>query len=152
MLVKAKDPYKALFDYRNSPLDTGCSPAQLFPGRRLKTMLPTTSELLQPGHGSSKEHHSDMVSRHEKQKFYFDKKTSGNLSTVPSGDPVLMKFGDTWKRAEVVTPHSTPRSYVVRGEHRLYRKRKKKRNMLRPTKVASEDCDLPQNVPSQSEA
>ena len=31
-------------------------------------------------------------------------------------------------------------------------KKKKKRNMLRPTKVASEDCDLPQNVPSQSEA
>ena len=33
LLVNAKDPYKALLDYRNSPLDTGFSPAQLFLGR-----------------------------------------------------------------------------------------------------------------------
>ena len=31
------------------PLDVGRSPTQLFLGRRLKTMLPTTSKLLQPG-------------------------------------------------------------------------------------------------------
>ena len=90
-----------------------------------------------------------MVSRHEKQKFYFDKKTSGNLSTVPSGDPVLMKFGDTWKRAEVVTSHTTPRSYEVRDKRRLYRRNS---NVLRPTQVASKDVDLPKTVPSQSEA
>ena len=118
LLVKAKDPYKALLDYRNSPLDTGFSPAQLFLGRQLKTTLPTTSKLLQPGHGNSKERHAEMVSRQQKQKFYFDKKASGNLSTFQAGDPVMMKFGDTWKRAEVVTPHSTPRSYVVRDERK----------------------------------
>ena len=102
LLVKAKDPYKALLDYRNSPLDTGFSPAQLFLGRRLKTTLPTTSKLLQPGHGNSKELHTEMLSRQQRQKFYFDKKASGNLSTFRAGDPVMMKFGDTWKRAEVV--------------------------------------------------
>ena len=123
LLVKAKDPCKALLDYRNSPLDTGFSPAQLFLGRRLKTTLPTTSKLLQPGHGSSKERHSEMVSRRQKQKFYFDKKASGNLSTFPAGDPVMMKFRDTWKTAEVVTPHSTPRSYVFcRDERKQYRR------------------------------
>ena len=61
----------------------------------------------------------------------------------------MMKFGDYWKRAEAVTPHSTQRSNVVRNKHRLY---KRNIDMLRPTKVASEDCDLPKNVPSQSEA
>ena len=61
----------------------------------------------------------------------------------------MMKFGDTWKRAEVVTPHSTPRSYVIREEHRLYRRN---RNVLRPTKLASEDCNLQKTVPSQCEA
>ena len=122
LLVKAKDPYKALLDYRNSPLDTGFSPAQLFLGTRLKTTLPTTSKLLQPGHGNSKERHAEMVSRQQKQKFYFDKKASENLSTFRAGDPVMMKFGDTWKRAEVVTPHSTPRSYVVRDERKQYRR------------------------------
>ena len=48
-----------------------------------------------------------------KLKFYFKKEVSGNLLTFRDGDPVMMKFGDTWKRAEVVTPHSNPRSYVV---------------------------------------
>ena len=94
LLVKAKDPCKALLDYRNSPLDTGFSPAQLFLGRRLKTTLPT-SILLQPGHGNSKERHAEMVSRQQKQKFYFDKKASRNLSTFWASDPVMMKFGDT---------------------------------------------------------
>ena len=145
LLVKAKDPYKALLDYRNSPLDTGFSPAQLFLGRRLKTTLPTTSKLLQPGHGNSKERHTEMVSRQQKQKFYFDKKASGNLLTFRTGDPVMMKFRDTRKRAEVVTPHSTPRSYVVRHERKQYRRN---RRMLRPAVVASRDSDLPvkQNV------
>ena len=89
-----------------------------------------------------------MVSRQQKQKFYFDKKASENLSTFRAGDPVMMKFGDTWKRAEVVTPHSTPRSYVVRDERKQYRRN---RRMLRPAVVASRDNDLPVTVPSQSE-
>ena len=149
LLVKEKDPYKALLDYRNSPLDTGFSPAQLFLGRWLKTTLPTTSKLLQPGHGNFKERHTEMVSHQQKQKFYFDKKASRNLSTFRAGDPVMMKFGDTWKRAEVVTPHSTPRSYIVRDERKQYRRNRK---MLRLTVVASRDSDLTVTVPSQSEA
>ena len=50
-----------------------------------------------------------MVSRKEKQKFCFDnkqtnKKAIGSLSTFRADDLVMMKFGDTWKRAEMVTP------------------------------------------------
>ena len=95
------------------------------------------------------EHHSDVVNRQEKQKFYFDRKARWNLSPFPAGDPVMMKFGDTWKRAEVVTSHTTPRSYEVRDKRRLYRRNS---NVLRPTQVASKDVDLPKTVPSQSEA
>ena len=89
-----------------------------------------------------------MVCRQQEQKIYLDKNASGNLSTCLAGDPVMMKFGDTWKQAEVVTPHSTPRSYVVRDERKQYRRNRK---MLRPTVVASKDSDLPVTVPSQSE-
>ena len=74
---------------------------------------------------------------------------SENLSTFPAGDPVMMKFGDTWKRAEVESLHSTPRSCMVRDEGRQYRRN---RSMLGSTKVASEDCDLAKTVPSQSDA
>ena len=111
LFVKAKEPYKVLLDYRNGPFDTGCSLAQLFPNQQLKTMLPHTSKLLQPGHGSSR--NITATRSILKLKFYFKKEVSGNLLTFRDGDPVMMKFGDTWKRAEVVTPHSNPRSYVV---------------------------------------
>ena len=49
LLKKASNPYQALLNYRNTPLD-GLSlfPAQLLVGRRLKTMLPTTAALLRP--------------------------------------------------------------------------------------------------------
>ena len=75
-----------------------------------------------------------MVSHQQKQKFCFNK-VSGNLLTFQAGDPVMMKFGDTWKTAEVMTPHSTPRSYVVRDERKQYRRNRK---MLRPTVVPQE--------------
>lgn len=43
------DPYIALLEYRNSPLEgVKLSPAQLLMGRRLKTKLPTSAQLLKP--------------------------------------------------------------------------------------------------------
>ena len=49
LLKKAQDPYKALLNYRNTPLDgINLSPAQLLMGRRLKSSLPTKVDLLKP--------------------------------------------------------------------------------------------------------
>ncbi|VDI40086.1 Hypothetical predicted protein [Mytilus galloprovincialis] len=48
LIMKSKDPHKALLDYRNTPLDIDLSPAQLFLNRRLKTSLPTSLPLLMP--------------------------------------------------------------------------------------------------------
>ena len=55
-----------------------------------------------------------MIKREEKQKY---KKARGNLSAFGADDPVMMKSGDTWKRAEA-TLQSTPRPYGVREERR----------------------------------
>ncbi|XP_062605902.1 uncharacterized protein K02A2.6-like [Saccostrea cucullata] len=52
LLKKSSDPYKSLMDYRNTPLNIGQSPAQLFLNRRLKTLLPTTSKLLRPSNST----------------------------------------------------------------------------------------------------
>ena len=47
LLKKASDPYKALLDYRTTEIpDIGISPAQIFFGRRLGTLLPTTAPSL----------------------------------------------------------------------------------------------------------
>ena len=49
LLKKAKDPYIARLDYRNTPIEElGLSPAQPFLSRRLKTKLPVASTLLKP--------------------------------------------------------------------------------------------------------
>ena len=49
MMSKSVDINKALLSYRNTPLDTiNKSPGQLMMGRRLKTTLPTSAELLRP--------------------------------------------------------------------------------------------------------
>ena len=49
MLEKADDPYKALLSYRNTPLDeVNLSPSQMLMGRRLRTQIPMTREMLKP--------------------------------------------------------------------------------------------------------
>ena len=53
LMIKAKeagtDPYLALLDYRNTPIEgMSSSPAQRLLGRRTKTTLPTAKELLMP--------------------------------------------------------------------------------------------------------
>ena len=122
LLVKAKDHYKALLDYANSPLDTGFSPAQLFLSRRLKNNVtdniqtPTTRTWRFQGashrNGLSSAG-AEILHRQEGKRKPVD---------ISSWRSVMMKFGYTWKRAEVVTPHSTPRSYVVRDERKQYRR------------------------------
>ena len=47
-----------------------------------------------------------------------------------------------------MTPHTTPRSYVVRLERKQYSRNRK---MLKPTVVAPRGSDLPETVSSQSE-
>ena len=57
-MKEAKDPYKALLNYRNTLLEgIGLSPAQLLMDRRLKISLPTHADLLKTrGAQEVKEH------------------------------------------------------------------------------------------------
>lgn len=71
--MKSTDPFKALLDYRNTPLDIGLSPAQLFLNRRLKTSLPTSAPLLKPLGMDTKEIKAMLKSRQLKNKTHYDK-------------------------------------------------------------------------------
>ena len=67
LLKKAQDPYKALLNYRNTPLEgIDLSPVQLLMGRRLKTSLPTHADLLKT-HGAQevKEHFHERKLKEE---------------------------------------------------------------------------------------
>jgi transposase InsO family protein len=112
LLTKAKDPYKALMNYRNTPLEgINQSPGQLMMERRLKTSLPTAAPLL-------KSRASEEVQQIlKKQKQYYDKRTGTERSLQP-GETVQMKHGEKWIKAKVLHKHQSPRSYVIENEQR----------------------------------
>ncbi|CAB4031172.1 Hypothetical predicted protein, partial [Paramuricea clavata] len=99
--VTTKDPYKALMNYRNTPLEEiNQSPAQIMMGRRLKTSLATTAPLLKSR--ASDEVQRVLKKQKEKQKEYYDKHAGKELPPLPPGETVQMKHGEKWIKAKVL--------------------------------------------------
>ena len=133
LLTKAKDPYKALMDYRNTPLEEiNLSPAQLMMGRRLKTSLPTALPLLQSQVSDSVQR--ILTKQKEKQKQYYDKRTGQELPPLQPGETVQMKHGEKWIPAKVLSKHQSPRSYLVESEQTGQKYRRNRRH-LRSSKI-----------------
>ncbi|CAC5401780.1 unnamed protein product [Mytilus coruscus] len=86
LIMKSKDPHKALLDYRNTPLDIDLSPAQLFLNRRLKTSLPTSLPLLMPQNINNREIIKKLKIRQRKAKTNFDKHCGPELKQLKQGD------------------------------------------------------------------
>lgn len=116
LLKKARvcqgDPYLALLDYRNAPLDgVKLSPAQLLLGRRLKTKLPTSANLLKPE--LHRGVHKQLKKRQRKQKHYYDRGAK-ELPGLAEGETVRFRAGNTWQPAVVQSDLNQPRSYIIR--------------------------------------
>lgn len=104
LLKKAKesqrDPYIALLEYRNAPMDgVNLSPAQLLMGQRLKTKLPTSAKLLRPQ--LYRNVHKIIKGRQLKQKRYFDCGAK-QLSPIVDGEKVRVKVRNNWQPAIVL--------------------------------------------------
>lgn len=82
-----KDPYIALLDYRNTPVDNYRSPAQLLMSRRLRSILPVTKKHLQPEVVSQNivREQRKICQQHQQQ--YFNRGTKP-LPQLPVGAPV----------------------------------------------------------------
>ncbi|XP_032235420.2 uncharacterized protein K02A2.6 [Nematostella vectensis] len=133
-----EDPYKGLLNYRNTPLDgINKSPAQLMMGRRLKTSLPATADLLKPPR--QEEITEKLKKIKEKQKDYYDQKCCSELKLLQQGDQVRVQLGNEWKPAVVVKKHTTPRSYIIQTE--LGRKYRRNRRDLILTKAPMSDSN-----------
>lgn len=102
-------------DYRNTPLDIGLSPAQLFLNRRLKTSIPTAAPLLKPLGLDAKEIVAKLKSLQLKTKIQFDKHAGPGLEPLRAGDAVFLYTEGKWKSGQVLERHSSPRSYVVQS-------------------------------------
>ena len=116
MIKKSEDPYQAMLDYRNSPLESiNLSPAQLHLGRRLKSNLPASAAALKPAISATRVRKGHMK-RQNRQQFYYNKQFAGKtLKPLDPGDKVMIDKYDSKKLVPgtAVKKHSTPRSYIV---------------------------------------
>ena len=152
LLKKAKadktDPYLALLDYRNTPLDGLPSPAQLLMGRRTKTRLPTVDKLLMP---EKMEGMRDRLkANQDKNKHYYDK-GSHTLPTLKPGDTVRVREGKQWRPAKVIRTTPEPRSYVVEADGHQYRRNR--RELIRTHEEPPANTEEPiKEIPVQATA
>ncbi|RXN16535.1 dynein heavy chain axonemal [Labeo rohita] len=127
-----RDPYIALLEYRNAPMDgVKLSPAQMLMGRRLKTKLPTSTKLLRPQ--LYRNVHKDIKDRQLKQKSYFDCGAK-QLPPIATGEKVRVKVKNNWQPAIVLRSHEKPRSFVIqRPDGNVFRRNR--RDLLKTREV-----------------
>ena len=127
ILRKAKesecDPYLAILAVRNTPTEgMDSSPAQRLLGRRTKTQLPTTAELLKPQGVNTDDVKTRTQTRQQRQAHYYDKQAR-DLPPLEEGDVVRMRpftlNGKTWEKASV-SKRLDERSYQVETEDATY--------------------------------
>ena len=127
------DPYIALLANRSTPI-TGLSysPAQIFLNRRLKTKLPTTTQLLNARIPTDAK--SQLLAQQKSQKLYFDKGAK-SLPPVKTGDAVRMKTKNGWKPATVTKLAHTPRSVIVTQTSNGTLYRRNRRDIIKTPEV-----------------
>jgi hypothetical protein len=124
----------SILEYRNTPVDNFASPAQLLMGRQLRSILPVTSEQLEPKTIDSEKfitrrHHLQFT-----QKKYYNK-GAHPLPELKTGDAVRIQLakGDKWKPGCVSSTCSQPRSYLVRTDDgAVYRRNRRFLRLTRP--------------------
>ena len=123
-LASRSDVYLALLDHRNTPNQGHeSSPAQRSLGRRTRTLLPTTTALLQPTGIPSKVTEKMLKSQH-KQKTYFDRNVK-QLPPLFEGDvvrvqPFVNKKG-MWAKGQILN-QLDKRSYEVQTDNGIIRR------------------------------
>jgi RNase H-like domain found in reverse transcriptase/Reverse transcriptase (RNA-dependent DNA polymerase)/Integrase zinc binding domain len=111
-LLSGTDIYVALMAHRCTPIKgLNMSPAQIMFNRSIKTKLPTCSELLEPK--INDDIRPQLQKNQQTQKRYYDRNAK-ELKPLHEGDSILIRKNGTWEPAQVITPHQTPRSYVIR--------------------------------------
>ena len=126
-MQEGKDPYLALLEYRNTPnSDSLGSPAQRLMGRRTKSIVPMTEELLKPKVIDPKIVQQQLKQNKQRQKYYYDVHTK-SLPKLLVGDDVLIQMNGKWRPAKVSgVRQDTPRSYdVTTPEGQTYRRNRR---------------------------
>ncbi|XP_013396158.1 uncharacterized protein K02A2.6-like [Lingula anatina] len=159
MWKKCDDKYLALLNYRTTPLEgINLSPSQLLMGRRPRNTLPAARNLLKPQAYNQREVKRHFSQEKLKQKYYHDqRKGAKELKAFNPGEHVRMQphpGSKTWVPAIVVKRHTHPRSYIVEGNDRVYRRNRQhlrssteKAHHYNPNFVDLEPCNEPLHSP-----
>ncbi|XP_046544508.1 uncharacterized protein K02A2.6-like [Haliotis rubra] len=137
LLSKSKqdkqDPYLALLEYRNTPIDNIASPAQMSMSRRLRSILPATHKQLQSQTINCSDAKEKLLNKQLKQKLFYDQKAHA-LAPLKGHDVVRMQTpSGKWQPARIVQQMDTPRSYLVRTQaDKVYRRNR--RHLSNPIK------------------
>ena len=150
---KCKDKDLALLDYRTTPLEScGLSPAQLCMGRRPRNLLPVSRDLLQPKAFDIQAIRLKLDIEKERQRYYYDAKSAGDIPPLQVGDPVSMSplpGSKRWLPAKVVAKHASPRSYIVEYGGRWYRRNREALRISSNKAVRLSDDRTQQPQPSK---
>ena len=131
--------YLALLDWRNRPTEgMGTSPAQRFLGRRCKTLLPVTQQLLSPRY-PVKDDARALRQQKLKQQHYYNRR-GRPLKHIEQGDTVRIRLPgqSTWS-CGICKTRVGPRSYEIEVGGATYRRN---RSHIIPTKE-QRDSDIP---------
>ncbi|CAB4024842.1 sec1 family domain-containing 2 [Paramuricea clavata] len=139
--VANQDPYLALLDYRNTPID-GVTPAQALISRRLRSPLPISQRNLNPKPVNRTTFHAARQQQQQQQRKHYDR-TAKCLPPLEKGDTVRFKKDPqaAWTRGTAIRKHEAPRSYVIKGENGTEYRRN--RRHLRKTREHQADLDTP---------
>jgi transposase InsO family protein len=107
-----QDPYLAILEHRNTPINDVGSPAQLSMGRRLRSKMPSSTEQLQPKMVNPTIVQKRLKQKQAEQKKYYNR-SSKHLS---EGDDVFVQREGKWKPAIVTSKADTPRSFNIMTE------------------------------------
>lgn len=129
LLTKAradgKDPYLGLLEYRNTPVDNIGSPAQMLMGRRLRSVLPTTTKQLRPRTVKSSTVQAKLRLKQKRQRRYYDDGAK-QLPPLNKGETIRVQQQGMWKPAVVESYAETPRSYNVQTpDGSIYRRNRR---------------------------
>lgn len=118
------DPGLVLLEYRNTPTELGLSAAQRMFNRRMKTLVPVTSQLLRPEIIDPEQMAQKLRQRRERYQDQYDKH-SRKLSDLQEGDVVWVEPVSpgqlVWKKAKVIRKYGR-NSYIIELDGKQYRR------------------------------
>lgn len=124
---EGEDPYLAILEYRNTPIDGVGSPAKLLMSRRLRSILPSTTLQLAPSVTDPVKAQTCLNLKQQRQAPYYNKQAKP-LPPLREVDHVRLRSNGVrgkWEPAIVTAKAATPRSYIVRTERGEYRRNRR---------------------------